>query len=93
MAKSVYLSAGRFAGAEEPTGWQSRLKQLQLALKSGHKIEYEQAELTRIAATKETLRRVPDAAVCRAVLRFFLPGIIFLALIWILVWVLRSLHR
>ncbi len=93
MTKSIYLSEGRFAGVEEPAGWKSELAQLQRSLKSGQEIHYDRAELERIAATKEVFRRFPQSTAWNAVLRVLLPGVIFVASIWILVWMLKRFHH
>lgn len=93
MAKSIYLSSGRFAGVEEPEDWESNLAQLQCDLKAGKKINYDDAELERIMATKATLQSMPDVSVWRVLLRFSMPGIIMIVLAWLLVWLLRSLRH
>ena len=91
MAKSIYLSTERFAGLDdEPAGWWSELANLQLSLKSGEKIAYDEAELARIAAAREAARGAPAWI---ALFRFFLPGILFVAAIWFLVWLLGALRQ
>ena len=88
MAKSIYLSTERFAGLDdEPTGWWSELGNLQRLLKSGEKIAYDEAELARIAATREAARGAPAWI---ALFRFFLPGMLFVAALWLLVYLLRA---
>jgi hypothetical protein len=93
MAKSIYLSTGRYAGLDEPEGWRSELAQLQRSLKSGQKVSYNEAELARTAATKEAFRRAPPSSAWNTVLRFFMPGVLLIAVIWLLVWLLRTLRQ
>jgi hypothetical protein len=93
MAKSIYLSTGRYAGLDEPEGWRSELAHLQRSLKSGQKVTYDEVELARIAATKEKLQHAPPSVAWNAVLRFFMPGVLLLAVIWLLVWFLRTLRQ
>ena len=88
MAKSIYLSTGRFAGRDnDPADWQSELASLQRSLKSGEKIAYDEAELARIAETREAAHGAPA---WNALFQFFLPGILLIAAIWLLVYLLRA---
>jgi hypothetical protein len=92
VAKSIYLSAGRFAGAEEPPNWEFQLQQLQTELRNGGTIHYDDRELRRILVTKTALRQVRWSEPWTAILRFLLPGLIVVAVVWLLVWLLRTVH-
>jgi hypothetical protein len=89
MAKSIYLSTGRFAGAEGDPSWPSELERLQAELHAGKSIMYEEAEIERILASKKMLLQIPRNAPWIMLLKFFFPGLLVLGLIWLFVWILR----
>ena len=92
LAKSVYLSAGRFEDAARQAAYERELDKVGMALSQGQSITYDKPELERLLEQKRTLERIPALAPWGAVARFFLPAVILLlviAAIWLLLRVLR----
>ena len=87
LAKSVYLSTGRFSENDEKEQYARQLDDLGQRIANGESIEYEHGELNRLRAQKVYFESVPMRVVWGAVGRLFLPGIVFL-LILVVVWFL-----
>ena len=79
FVKSVYLSLGRFEDETERVGYTSALQEYSQTLQSGGEISFDPVEIERLREQKRTFEAVPTKAAWLAILRFFLPGIIFLA--------------
>ena len=67
------------------------LDQMAHVIKTGGVIEFSELEMERLAIQRSRFNKISYGQVWFAVFRFFLPGIFFLALVWLLVYVVRSL--
>jgi len=65
---------------------------LKKELEAGRDVPYDEDELNRIIRLNATARRVPLRAVWAVVLRFFFPGLLLIAVLWGLVFLLRLLR-
>ena len=92
LIKSVYLSAGRFSEPDRKTRYRAELEKVAAAMEQGHQPTFEEAELIRLKAQKDFVERTTPSAAWRAVLRFFLPAIVLLTLLYGVAYLLRNLR-
>ena len=89
LIKSVYCSTGRFDDDDDRSeAYIDQLLKMQKALRQGESIEYDQADLERLKEQEMLIDGLASAKVWGAVFRFFLPAILFLAVIYLLVFIL-----
>jgi hypothetical protein len=89
LAKSVYLSLGRFEDAEERSRYAAQLTDASATLRAGTAMQYVPAELERLTEQLRLVRSVPPSAAWGAVGRLFFPALVLLSLLATLVWFLR----
>lgn len=89
LVKSVYCSTGRFQDPDDQDRYEVELEKIANKLKSGKAIKYNDQELERLAHQQKDIGSVPASAVWSAVFRFFVPGVIFLAVLYFLLWMLK----
>jgi hypothetical protein len=92
LVKSVYLSLGRIDDPERRKEYERELERVAEGIKNGEQPAFDSAELERLRKQKAIIESVPASSVWKAVLRFFLPGVGLLALLWVVVLALRSLR-
>jgi hypothetical protein len=90
LVKSVYLSVGRFEDGDDQARYATQLIDLSSALRAGGSVEYVSSELSRLSQQLTQVRSVSPSAAWGTVARLFLPALLFLALLWGVVWLLRS---
>jgi hypothetical protein len=78
LAKSVYLSLGRYDTPAEQSRYEYELKRLANELRSGREIEFDGEDLARLHAQKLDVESVDDATALRYLLRVVFPGLLFL---------------
>ena len=89
LVKSVYCSTGRFDGDEvRSEAYRDELCRMQKELRQGEEIEYDATDLKRLKEQGTLIDELATARVWGAVFRFFLPAIIFLAVIYTLLYIL-----
>ncbi len=93
LVRSVYLSTARFEAPDERRAWAATLDAVAARIEAGTPPEFGDGELRRLRAQRDAVRRVPASAVWRAVLRLFLPALVFLAILFGAVLLLRSRVR
>jgi len=95
LVRSVYLSTSRYTGdeCEEALAYSKKLDDLGRMLSSGGKIEYDESEIARLWSQLKLIRSIPRSAVWGALLRFLLPGLVFVGGLWVLYFVLRYFLR
>jgi predicted ATP-dependent serine protease len=71
MAKSVYLSLGRFDTRAEQSTYEYKLRE----------IAFDQVDMDRLRRQKIEVDSVSDAGVLRYLLRVFFPGLLFLLIL------------
>lgn len=92
LAKSVYLSIGRFEDPAEQAKYEDELDQVGRDLSIGKVVHYDEKELARLVEQKKAVDSVPPLAPWIALMRIFLPAFIGLAIIgaiWLLLRLLR----
>jgi hypothetical protein len=93
LVRSVYLSTGRFDAPDAKRSWSAALDAIADGIEAGSAPDFDEAELRRLRAQRDAVRSVAPSAVWGAVLRLFLPGIVFLAILYGVVLLLRSQAR
>jgi hypothetical protein len=88
--KSVYLSIGRFDDADDQARYATQLMDFSSTLRSGGSVEYVSSDLSRLSQQLTQVRSVHPSAAWGTVVRLFLPALLLLALLWGVVWLLRS---
>lgn len=91
LLKSVYLSAGRFSEPDKKKRYRSELDRIAVSIEQGKQPTFDEVELLRLKAQKALVGSVPTSVVWRAVLRFFLPAIGLLILLFGLAYLIRKL--
>ncbi|MFM8572754.1 MAG: hypothetical protein ACKOAU_14265 [Pirellula sp.] len=81
MAKSVYLSLGRFDTRAEQSTYEYELRELATEIRSGHETAFDQVDMDRLRRQKIEVDSVSDAGVLRYLLRVFFPGLLFLLIL------------
>jgi len=90
LVKSVYLSVGRYEDEEDRQRYLEELRLMGRTLREGDEmIEYDPLELNRLEKQRRVIDAIPTSAPWGAVLRFLLPGIILLAILWFAIFLLR----
>lgn len=90
LSKSLYLSKARFDDADERADLGPFLEEASATLRAGGTVQYDPAELQRLSERLSDFRSVSSRQVWGAVFRFFLPGILLLAALFGLLYLLRS---
>lgn len=85
------MSEYRFSGGPEMQDWLEQLEGIATRLGDGKTHDYDSAELARMDEVEAHLKVIPLSAVWKAVFRFSAPALIFLALLWGAVLLLRAL--
>ncbi len=95
LVRSVYLSTSRYTSDErkKALAYSKTLDGLGRMLSSGGKIEYDESEIARLWSQLKLIRSIPRSAAWGALLRFLLPGLVFLGGLWLLYLVLRYFLR
>jgi hypothetical protein len=75
LVKSVYLSTGRYEDGNDQIRYETELLQVAEAIKNGENVGYEEGDLARLRKEKSLVEQFSP---WRAVLRFFLPAILFI---------------
>lgn len=81
MVKSVYLSTGRFQEAEDIKAYEKELDVLASKLRNKESIEFDEEELARLSQQRADVLSVPPSAAWKVLFRFFLPSLIFIAVL------------
>ena len=89
MVRSVYLSVGRYDDPAEQERYSQELVLVKRAIREGGTINYELAELQRLRDQLHSVRSVSSAAIFGALFRLFLPAILFLAALYLLLYIIR----
>lgn len=89
LLRSVYLSVGRFADPEEQKRYRETLVEIARGIEGGQLPEFDAAELERLRKEKVLVDSVPARAVWGAVIRMFVPAILFLLLLFLVLLLLR----
>lgn len=84
MAKSIIMSISRYDDGDERKRYAKELEDLSGALRRGEEPRYDEAELSRLLEEKKVLEQVPMRSVWGAVLRTFLPGVLFVVALFLL---------
>jgi len=92
MARSLYLSEFRYSDPNMMEGCLTELELVAQRLRRGESYDFESAEVQRMRSVAEKLASQPASAAYRALFRFLLPGLIFLALLWGAILLLRFLR-
>lgn len=92
LAKSVYLSSGRYDTAEQAREHDGELDELARRIRSGDQIDYDPDDLERLAKQRQMVESIPARAVWGAVVRFFLPGVALIVGLLLLYVFLRWLN-
>jgi hypothetical protein len=92
LARSVYLSVERLDDSSEQARLSEELAVMQEDIRAGRTIEFEPAELERLAKQLRLVRTIPAAAPWNALLRLFGPGVLILAVLGGAVWFVRRLN-
>lgn len=91
MAKSAYLSVGRYQDAERRRSYRAELRDLSAMIIAGGEVDFEESEIARLLGQREDVEEA-SAAVWPAVFRFFFPGLLFLVGLCLLYFVIRFLR-
>lgn len=91
MLKAVYLSSGRFEDPERSKEYESALSLLGRAIREGELIDYETDDIERLRTQKNLIDSIPASTPWIAVVRLFAPGILSLAVLFGILWLLRAL--
>jgi hypothetical protein len=91
MVKSVYCSTARFGSDETITKQHiDEIIEIQIAIRKGESIIYEEAVLERLAKEQEIIDSISPVSVWLAVLKFFLPAIIFLGFLYAIIFIFKK---
>ena len=90
--KSVYLSLGRFRDARQRKAYFQELEMIATRLKRDGVIDIDSSEVERLRGERKLFRSVSYRQVWSAVFRTVLPGVLFLAALWGVIWLLRALR-
>ena len=82
LVRSVYLSVGRYRDVQVQERYTQDLTQIRAQIRNGQAVEFDEAELDRLRKERVKLESVPAHAVWMALLRFFLPALLFLGLLF-----------
>jgi len=93
LVKSVYLSLGRFADAERKKTYKVELEHVGSEIEQGRDPEYQDSELSRLRAEQKSIKGVPLSVVLDAVIRLFLPGVVFLVIAYAALYLLRAFRE
>lgn len=93
LVKSVYLSTGRFDAPEDRAAYREELKRASSELAAGTPVQFDERELERLRHERAAVNQVPLRAVYGALGRLFLPAVLFLAVLYGLIFLLRALVR
>lgn len=89
LFKSIYCSSLRFE--ERDMDFESELKEISNQLKAGKKIEYNKLELDKLRKRHKEFCTATSGQVWITVIRFFLPGVLFLMAIYLILYVLKNI--
>ena len=89
LVKSVYLSSGRYEDEEERARYMEELDGIGALIRNGRPPSFDLQELKRLQQQKRDVESVSWLSVFYALFRIFLPGIIFLAILYGLILLLR----
>lgn len=89
--RSVYLSEERFESQIERTNYRRELDEIAYRIRHRQPFEFDGRELNRLRRQHHIVESVTASALVRVLIRFFLPGIIFLIILIGLLVALRSL--
>jgi len=90
LSKSLFLSKARYEDDEDQTDLERTLEEATVTLRAGGAIQYDPSELQRLSERIREFQSVTGWQVWGAVLRFFLPGVLLLAALFGLLYLLRS---
>lgn len=91
LVRSVYLSTGRYQEPHDAEEYASELDRIGEGIRRGESVEYDAHELERLRLQKRMVSHVTFRPLCGVLLRFFLPGVIFLLILWVAFYVLSWL--
>jgi hypothetical protein len=91
LVKSVYLSTGRFNDAKLQDAYRAELEVFSQQIRTGHRIEFDSAELARLAAQKDLVRSISFWRVVWTVVWMFWPHLLIVSIFLFALWALRHL--
>ena len=89
LIKSVYCSTRRYQDHDAQKEYELELERISAERRTGKAIGYDDRELDRLERQQKDVDEVPASAVWGTVFRLFLPGIIFLVLLYLILAFLR----
>jgi hypothetical protein len=93
LVQSVYLSLGRFEDPERQQQYANELDELATEIQRGARPAFDQVELERLVKQKAEFESIPPSAPWTALFRFFLPAIGLLAVLYAILFLLRTLEQ
>ncbi len=91
LVRSVYLSIGRFADPQKAERYARDLDDIGAAIRRGEAVEYDLHELERLRLQQRMVSSATRRHLCGVLVRFFLPGLVFVLGLWALFYVLSWL--
>jgi len=88
--KSVYLSLERCGQTDERDRYVQELTEFASIIKNGQTIKYDSVTMQRLDAQRRAFRSISFKSAWYAILRLFLPGLLFLAVLSAVVWLLKN---
>lgn len=82
IAESLYLSEFRFSEPDAIERWLGELEAIAERLRRRESYHVEPAELQRMRSVAVSLASQPASVAYKALLRYFLPALVLLALVW-----------
>jgi len=90
--KSVYLSLGRYDNGGEREKYRAQLCEMAGTIASGGSISFDAKEIARLSEQRNQFRSASTSAAWLAVMRFFLPAVLFLGALVLLIIFLKSMR-
>lgn len=91
LVKSVYLSVGRYEEEDDRKRYSDELREIANRIRSGESIEYPPSELICLLEQKKLVDAVTGWHLVKYLMWFFLPGILFVAALFLMGYVLQWL--
>jgi type VI protein secretion system component VasF len=90
--RSVYLSTGRFESPHRRAVYRAELAKTRQQIEDGQAPRFDEEELERLRQQRRLVAAVPGRAVLGALVRLFLPALLFLGALNGLLWLVRWLR-
>lgn len=92
--RSVYLSEGRFEEEFDRAAYRSELKLMARAIREGEEeMAFDENEIERLRAQKKSVGVVTNQMLAGALFRFLGPGLLFIAILFGLLFLLKRFNR